>query len=394
MHSLEQLIQEILSDFDLIYGVLSDAGSGGEGPEKVTLRKTKLKGGVCYQIESYHDNKVFHRNATPEEAGRLIMELLGSRLRQGVFYTRNADWQVRISKKGKPGLLKRPPSRKDAVTEHNRTKQYLIPEGVPVPWLIALGIMMPDGKVHKNKYDKFRQINRYLEFVDDCLPSVTDISPLRIVDFGCGKAYLTFALYDYLVNRNGMKAEITGLDLKEDVVEHCADLAKQFGFSGLEFKVGDIAGYQSDKAADFVISLHACDTATDAALAKAVNWGARVVLAVPCCQKELIKKFQIPGLESLLQHGILRERLGSMVTDTLRSLALEVMGYQTQIMEFIDMEHTPKNILIRGIKVRQPGGDSVRKYCDFKKTIHVEPGLENDFGNEFKTLVNAAQDID
>ncbi len=191
-----------------------------------------------------------------------------------------------------------------------------------------------------------------------------------------------------------MEAEITGLDLKKDVVEHCAGLAKQFGFSGLEFKEGDIAGYYSEKAADFVISLHACDTATDAALAKAVDWGARVVLAVPCCQKELIKKFQIPGLEPLLQHGILRERLGSMVTDTLRSLALEVMGYQTQIMEFIDMEHTPKNILIRGIKVRQPGGTSVRKYCDFKKTIRVEPGLENDFGNEFKTLVNAAQDID
>ncbi len=180
MHSLEQLIQEILSDFDLIYGVLSDAGSNGEGPDKVTLRKTHLKGGVCYQIESYHDKKVFHRNAAPDEAGRLIMELLGPQLRQGVFYTRNADWQVRISKKGKPGLLKRPPSRQDAVTEHNRTKQYLIPEGVPVPWLIALGIMMPDGKVHKNKYDKFRQINRYLEFVEDCLPSVSDISPLEL----------------------------------------------------------------------------------------------------------------------------------------------------------------------------------------------------------------------
>lgn len=394
METLEKLTQEIFADFELIYGVLSDAKPGLGGPEKVTLRKTALSSGVCYQIETLQNNQAFHRNVGPEEAGALVLEMLGTKLRQGVFYTRSADWQVRISKKGKPAFLKRAPSRQDAVTQHNRTKHYLIPEGQPVPWLIALGIMMPDGRIHKSKYDKFRQINRYLEFVEDCLPHVADISPLRVVDFGCGKAYLTFALYDYLVNRRGIAAEITGLDLKTDVVAHCSELARTVGFEGLRFQVGDIAGYESDTAADFVISLHACDTATDKALAKAVNWGARVILAVPCCHKELIRQIEIPGLEAMLQHGVLRERLGSMATDTLRSLALEAMGYQTQIMEFIDMEHTPKNILIRGIKVRPPGGSSVGKYCDFKKTIAVDPGLENDFGNPFKTLVKEAQNVD
>jgi len=394
MHSLEELTREIFNDFELIYGVLSDAASGQAGPEKVTFRKTHLSSGLCYQVETLQNNQAFHKNLAPEQAAELIRELLNGKLRQGVFFTRSADWQVRISKKGKPGILKRPPSRQDTVTGHNRTKQYLIPEGEPVPWLIALGIMMPDGKIHKSKYDKFRQINRYLEFVEDCLPHVAELSPLRIVDFGCGKAYLTFALYDYLVNRRGMTVEITGLDLKADVVAHCSELARSFGFDGLQFKVGDIARYESEAAADFVISLHACDTATDKALAKAVNWGAKVILAVPCCHKELIRHIQIPGLEAMLQHGVLRERLGSMATDTLRSLALEAMGYQTGIMEFIDMAHTPKNILIRAIKVRPAGGPAVRKYCDFKKTIGVEPGLENDFGNDFKTLVITAEVTD
>lgn len=388
MHALEQTVKEILTDFNLIYGVLSDVAAGSQGPDKVTLRKTQLKGGLCYQVETHLNKQVFHRNVNPEEAAVMVMELLGPRFRQGVFYTAKADWQVRLSKKGKPAILKRPPSRQDGAIAHDRPKQYLISEGEPVPWMIALGIMTSEGRVHKSKYDKFRQINRYLEFVDDCLPYVSDLPMVRVVDFGCGKAYLTFALYDYLVNRKGIKAEITGLDLKRDVVESCAELARTLGFQSLHFQVGDIARYQSDQAADFVISLHACDTATDAALGKAVNWGARVILAVPCCHKELIRQIQIPGLESLLQHGVLRERLGSMATDTLRSLALEVMGYQTQIMEFIDMEHTPKNILIRAIKARSPGGDPVRKYCDFKKTIGVHPGLENDFGNGFKSLVN------
>lgn len=388
MDSLKKLIQEVFKDDALIHGVLSDKAPGRDGPEKVTIRKIQTKNGLCYQVETLRGNQVFHKNLETEDAGAMIGEILGSELRQGMFFTREADWQVRISKKGKAAILNRPPSRQDGAVPHNRTKQYLIPEGVPVPWLTALGIMMPDGTVHKRWYDKFRQINRYLEFVEDCLPHVEDLAPLRIVDFGCGKSYLTFALYDHLVNRRGMKVEVTGLDLKKDVVEHCAALAKDFGFVNLNFKVGDIAHYESEAAADMVISLHACDRATDAALAKAVNWGARVILAVPCCHKELIRQIDIPGLEPMLQHGIIRERVGSMATDTLRGLALEVMGYQTQIMEFIDMEHTPKNILIRGIKIRPPGGDHVQKYCAFKKTIGVEPGLENDFGNVFKRLVN------
>lgn len=393
MHSVEDLAKSLFEAYSLIYGVLSDS-RGAEGqPRKVSFRKMEVKGVLCYQAETHQDNRVYHRNLSPAEAAALLQELLGPVMRQGMFSAREADWQVRISKKGKAAILKRPPSRKDDVAAHNRTKRYLIPEGEPTAWLTALDIMLPDGTVRKNRYDKFRQINRYLEFVEDCLPALKDRQPLRIVDFGCGKSYLTFALYDHLVNRRGMAAEIVGLDLKADVVAHCAALAREVGFEGLRFEVGDIGGYRNDAGADMVISLHACDRATDAALGQAVRWGARVILAVPCCHKELIRTFTAPGLEPLLEHGILRERLGSMATDTLRALALEAMGYQTQICEFIDMEHTPKNILIRGVLTRQPGGAFVRKYCDFKKTIGVAPGLENDFGNVFKSLVKEAESL-
>lgn len=391
MQSIKELAATLFQNETLIYGVLSDSRGPEGGPRKVTLRKTALKGALCYQAETHQDNRVYHRNLTPAEGAALVEELLGPVMRQGVFHTREADWQVRLSKKGKPAFLKRPPSRQDAVTAHNRTKQHLIPEGEPVPWLVALDIMLPDGTVRKSRYDKFRQINRYLEFVEDCLPALAGCSPLRIVDFGCGKSYLTFALYDHLVNRRGLSAVITGLDLKADVVAHCAGLARELGFEGLRFEVGDIGGYRNDAGADLVISLHACDRATDAALGQAVRWGARVILAVPCCQKELIRQFAVPGLEPLLAHGILRERLGAMATDTLRALALEAMGYETQIMEFIDMEHTPKNLLIRAVLTRAPEAAFVRKYCEFKKTIGVVPGLENDFGNVFKGLLKGCE---
>jgi SAM-dependent methyltransferase len=226
-------------------------------------------------------------------------------------------------------------------------------EGVPSPFLIALGVMNAEGKVYAKFYDKFRQINRYLETVADIIPSFTNGNEghvLRIIDFGCGKAYLTFALYHYLVDRLKLTVQLIGLDLKEDLINRSNALARTLGCSNLHFIVGDVRNYHTQETVDMVISLHACDTATDVALAKAVDWKSRVILAVPCCQHELRDKIQNPSLKLLLKHGILRERFAAMATDAMRAQLLETCGYHTQVIEFIDMEHTAKNLLIRAVK--------------------------------------------
>lgn len=248
---------------------------------------------------------------------------------------------------------------------HNRVKNYILPEGESVPFLVQLGVMTADGKVHTQKYDKFRQINRFLEFVDDILPEIQAAhedafpgTPLRIIDFGCGKSYLTFAIYHYLVVKKGLKAEIFGLDLKQDVIADCTKLASACRYDGLRFACGDIADYRAENAGqgaplDLVITLHACDTATDYALAFAVEHGARAILSVPCCQHELNtalgRTAHDDALNPLLKYGIVKERFSALATDVLRAETLSARGYKTQLLEFIDMEHTPKNILIRAV---------------------------------------------
>ncbi|MDR0963009.1 MAG: SAM-dependent methyltransferase [Clostridium sp.] len=233
---------------------------------------------------------------------------------------------------------------------HNRIKHYLLPEGEPIDFLVDLGVMTKEGKVVKAKYDKFRQINRYLEFVEDVLPDLPTDSLLRIVDFGCGKSYLTFALYYYLHLVKGISVELIGLDLKEDVIRRCQELAIRYGYDTLHFEIGEIASYHNEDPIDMVISLHACDTATDAALAKAVSWGAKVIFAVPCCQHEVAKQIQNDVMNPMLRYGIMKERFSALLTDTIRAGLLEHQGYRVQILEFIDMEHTPKNLLIRAVK--------------------------------------------
>lgn len=248
---------------------------------------------------------------------------------------------------------------------HNRVKNYILPEGEAVPFLVQLGVMTTDGKVHAQKYDKFRQINRFLEFVDDILSEITAAhedhfpnTPLRIIDFGCGKSYLTFAVYHYLVVKKGLQAEIFGLDLKKDVIEDCSRLASACGYDGLRFACGDIADYRAENAGkgappDLVITLHACDTATDYALAFAIEHGARAILSVPCCQHELNtalgRSAPDEALNPLLKYGIVKERFAALATDVLRAETLNAHNYKTQLLEFIDMEHTPKNILIRAV---------------------------------------------
>lgn len=241
---------------------------------------------------------------------------------------------------------------KMAALSHNRKKNYILQEGVYVPFLKDLGVITEEGKIVRNRFDKFRQINRFLEFIEDILPELEQEKDreLTILDFGCGKSYLTFAMYYYLHELKGYDIRIIGLDLKADVIAHCNALAKDYGYEKLDFLVGDIADYEGVDQVDMVVTLHACDTATDHALSKAVHWNAKVILSVPCCQHELNRQIEAKELMPIMKYGLLKERFAALVTDGLRAEYLEREGYETQILEFIDMEHTPKNILIRGVR--------------------------------------------
>ena len=258
-------------------------------------------------------------------------------------------------------------------------------EGKPVPFLKDLGVMTEDGKIVRTKTDKFRQINRFLEFVEDILPRLERDRELTILDFGCGKSYLTFAMYHYLHELRGYDIRIIGLDLKKDVIDHCGKLAEKYGYDKLTFLVGDIADYDGVDRVDMVVTLHACDTATDYALAKAVGWGAEVILSVPCCQHELNARFADGGGEKggecmtdlvpVMDYGLLRERFAALATDGLPAKYLEREGYETQVLEFIDMEHTPKNILIRAVKTgrkNQRAAEEIKKCTEF---LVAEPAL-------------------
>lgn len=345
---------------------------------KVQIKPVELKQRLHYQFAYHYPNKVIHRNIPAESFADELMKLFAETFRQGLLCTAEADYQVLISKKFKVTILKKAPSRKPSGTlMHNRRKQYVLEEGTPVPFLVELGIMNAEGKVLAKKYDKFRQINRFLEMVQDVLPNLPQGRPLTIVDFGCGKSYLTFALYHYLAVQQQRKLKIVGLDLKADVIEHCGALARKLNYDDLRFLVGDIANYDELSEVDMVVTLHACDTATDAALEKAVRWNAAVILSVPCCQHELYNQVDSPVLEPLLGHGILKERFSALATDAIRAKLLDVMGYKTQLLEFIDMEHTPKNILIRAVK--SPGGDTDKlwqEYAAFRDFLSAAPYLE------------------
>jgi len=300
--------------------------------------------------------------------------LISSQFRRGHLFTSEFDFTVKVKASGKVRAHQFPPSKqKPDSTEHNRQKQYLIADGTRCGFLEEIGVMTADGNVRKQKFDKFRQINRYLEFVEDVYESFPKTGPIRVVDFGCGKSYLTFALHHLLNRIHGRKVDIVGLDLKTEVVEHCNEIAGKLNCDGLRFESGDMAGYSPLESVDLSVSLHACDTATDVALARAVEWNAKVIFAVPCCHHEVASKLKTDFLSPIMRRGILKERFAEMLTDSLRAELLEGCGYRTQVLEFISLEHTPKNILIRAIR------DSVAKSVvvpDSVKTVRETFGLE------------------
>ncbi|CAG7653216.1 class I SAM-dependent methyltransferase [Paenibacillus allorhizosphaerae] len=377
----------------LIQATLSQVRqSDPNGCTKVTVKPVELKGILHYQFSSFCGPKVLHDNALPEEAAARLISLMSEQFRQALLQTGEADYQVLVSKKGKVGILKKQATKSSAAAqplEHNRKKNYVLEEGEPVPFLVELGIMNAEGKVLAKKYDKFRQINRFVEMIADVVPHLPQGRTLNIIDFGCGKSYLTFAMYHYLKEVRGLDIRVVGLDLKEDVIRHCSALSAKFGYGDLRFLVGDIAKYDELRQVDMVVTLHACDTATDAALEKAVRWGASVILSVPCCQHELFRQVESDVLGPLLQHGILKERFSALATDAIRAKLLDIVGYKTQMLEFIDLEHTPKNLLIRAVKSPKPlpadeRNRLVRGYEAFRDLLQAKPYLERALAPELE----------
>ena len=357
MSDLQSLFTDCLNE-TLIRVILSNPSSK-DGVIKICARPVLKNKSLLFQIEEYTKTQVFHKNLTAGDAGSYLTSKLSSdtssqtaSFKNALVETQSFTANVLVSKKGTITIKKKvnASAKQPKISlSHNRKKKYILEEGIPVPFLIDLGVMTQNGNIVNAHYDKFRQINRFLEYIEDILPSLPTGRELRILDFGCGKSYLTFAIYYYLKVLKGYPVRITGLDLKEDVIRHCNELAVKYGYDKLEFLCGDIAYYDGCSQVDMVVTLHACDTATDYALAKAVGWGAKVILSVPCCQHELNKQMKNDLLSPVLHYGILKERMAALMTDGLRAQILEANGYRTQILEFIDMAHTPKNLLIRAV---------------------------------------------
>lgn len=293
---------------------------------------------------------MFHQNIDEGELEEALAGDLQDGFRQINMFSAREEWDVKISKKGKVAVNKRHTENKlITVQGNNRRKKYILEEGMDIPVFTHLGIFTKDGKVVHSMYDKFKQINRFAEIVDNVMKSYNKPS-INIVDFGCGKSYLTFIVYYYLHEVKGLDVHITGLDLKEQVIKDCNALAEQFGYTGLKFELGDINGYKTDVDVDMVMTLHACDVATDYALYNAICWNAQYILSVPCCQHELNKQMHSDELAALTRYGIIKERIAALATDSIRGHMLEACGYKTDIMEFIDIAHSPKNLLIRAVK--------------------------------------------
>lgn len=378
-NDLQILLQESIDELFFCGAVLSSPAKG-YAIQKITIRPIEMRQGTFFQLSEQRDEKVFHRNIASEDLCAILMEMC-SHFQQAVFFTKKADYHLLVSKKGKATLLKKKPSKQGIPLAHNRSKNYLLQEGAPVDFLVKLGVMNPEGKVYPKKADKFRQINRFLEIIADVLTHFSEQQTVRIIDFGCGKSYLTFALYYYLKVIKGISIDVTGLDLKKEVIAYCSSLASELGYVNLDFQVGDINGFVPDSPIDMVICLHACDTATDAALENAIRWEAKVILAVPCCQHELYEQVAQPALASLLRHGILKERFAALATDAARADILEAQGYRCQIMEFIDLEHTPKNLLIRAVRMpnAKAMADALERYRNFAAHLKIHPSLQRRF---------------
>lgn len=361
---------------DQLKQIVISGRRNGSGPSKIKVRPIKLKEKIVYQVSAEDGTKVFHSNYAKEDLLVYLIRIMEEEFSQLQAAGQHMDGMILVSKKGKMTIkVKNHPSAEPIqILAHNRVKKYILKEGIVVPFLVDLGVMGTTGKIISSKYDKFKQINRFLEFIEDILPKLSKDREVTILDFGCGKSYLTFAMYYYLKELKDYDVNIIGLDLKTDVIKKCNGLAEKYGYEKLHFYQGDIADYEGVSAVDMVVTLHACDTATDYALAKAVEWGAKVILSVPCCQHEINKQIKNDFLDPILRYGILKERMSALITDGIRANLLESKGYDTQLLEFIDMEHTPKNLLIRAVKGNKE--KSVQEVESLLEQLHSTSTLE------------------
>ena len=376
---LVKKLTEQLSSGLFISGTISQPRLKSDELKRVRLKPVELQGELHIQFEYQYERILNHENIPLNDLNAKLTELL-ERFRQVHMELSNEKIHIQISKKFKV-LWKSEKTTSEKVVDlsHNRKKNYLLDENTPYPFLIRLGVQTPEGKVRNQHHDKFRQINRFVEFIDDSLAHLPTDRTIRILDFGSGKSYLTFALYHYLRIEKGLDIKVTGLDLKKEVIEECSLIAKDLHYEDLEFLVGDINDYNEETSVDMVVTLHACDVATDMALARAVKWGAKVILSVPCCQHELFNQIKSPALDLMLKHGLIKERFSALATDSIRAELLSLVGYEAQLLEFIDMENTPKNILIRAYQTgRKATDDEFNTYKEFRNLLNATPFLENE----------------
>ena len=366
-----EIINKIISD-GLNKLVMSKPKKGAEY-KKITI----MRSGGRFRAECLTEKQAFHKNIdTAQLEGYLNTE--AEMYSQINAWTEDEEHIILISKKGKMSYRKRKSEQKSSVvSEHNRKKKYIIEEGTPLPPLVDMGIFTKEGKIVRTMYDKFRQINRFLELINDEIKN-RNYKSINIIDFGCGKSYLTFVVYYYLSELMHIDAHITGLDLKADVIKECTEAAERYGYTGLQFEIGDINGYKCTQKPDMVITLHACDTATDYALYNAVKWNADLIFSVPCCQHELNSQVESDRLSILTRYGIIKERTTALMTDAVRANLLNCMGYKVQLLEFVDMSHTPKNILIRAVKSNIPKEQRDISLCEVESLMdefHLNPTL-------------------
>ena len=375
--TLEKTLNEIFENRTLVKMIAGNRRKKSLEYTKVTIKPVVIKNEYQYQAEYSYDKKVTHLNIPASEILSFAMALLDD-FKQFNIFTTSSEVQVLASKADNPRVTVRKTEARSAELSHNRDKNYLIAEGTPCDFLVKLGVMNKDGTVKPKHYHKFRQINRFLEIVEDVYPALPTDRTIRIIDFGCGKSYLTFALYYYLHIIKERNVSIVGLDLKKDVIDFCSMTACELGYTDLTFLMGDIADYTGDNA-DMVVTLHACDTATDYALINAVNWNSRVILSVPCCQHELFSQIDNELHQPMLKYGIIRDKFTELLTDALRGLKLEEMGYKVSMIEFTPLEHTSKNIMIKAVKgmpYRKLQQKAADEYSRLKEFYNVNPAID------------------
>ncbi|MDY6013007.1 SAM-dependent methyltransferase [Clostridium sp.] len=379
MEDLKKAISEIIKE-DIIKIVVSNKMNKDVKYNKIAFILKENKKKQYYQIEKYTDKQVFHENIDKDILGEKLLEFIEGNYKQIAAWANNYTFDLKISKKGKVFLSKKKMNNENLTKKgHNKEKNYILKEGMIIEPLIDLGVFTKDGKVVNSKYDKYKQINRFVEIIDDEIKK-NDYKELTILDFGCGKSYLTFVLYYYFVKIKNINVKMIGLDLKEDVIKKCNEIAKRYNYENLHFELGDINGFKYNNKVDMVITLHACDTATDYALYNAIKWNTKMIFSVPCCQHEFNHQMKAESLSILTKYGIVKERVAALMTDSVRANLLECVGYKTQLLEFIDIAHSPKNILIRASKSnisKEKKEKALNEVKDLMNQFNFNPTLYN-----------------